>query len=320
MWRRGVLVGRVRVLVRMLSGPDPAWAARGLDEHYVDVLMNSFITSGTINQDFLGVVVDDGTFDRCHPGQLVAVGGVMACIVRDIGQLLVLMHVELDELGKSGPLIRMVQGNHSRVALVKLGDLHPSNELFTFIDFEVLVCRSGPETDRFLTVLGNLDNVKARLAPSFESTVCGTHYRLFSSGSLLTDARVAQEKADLEYSMELSATSASQIMQLAVLKGRIWDLAEKSLKGKFTKNMVTKINNKTPQSGAHFSKFPHLPDAMIEALLGSVLSNDMTWVMMQIEIQKFKMSIRIKTEINATLSLRGKCMKMAEGDRNDTKV
>jgi hypothetical protein len=291
-WRRGHFVGRFKVPPSRLSPPDGRFASRIVDKEHVKDLKNSFCKLATVNEELLGVVVSDTMFARMSRAGMLGLtfrGGISTMNVDDF-------------LRDTEVVIHTCSGDHSRVALCELVVQFPRNVKFQLAYVELLVVPNDDVTERFLTLLGNLENMKPRNKPNFKQWIAGMHRRAMlnrnEEGGWDTNY-ITNIKNDMMYTSGLASGIIGHFWQMAKRDGEYWEALEKLLEGKFEKTTVkgSRINNKQLSSPANLTKLGGgLPDNVAIKLLNEVRTNKITWATMNMKIVAWKMKTRLMVE------------------------
>jgi hypothetical protein len=287
LWRHQHHCGRFYTSPKNISQPDARFASRVPDEDHVDTLMKSFIKVATVNQNITVVIIDDALWEYLKANDLVAVNKhtvFTTSIATHLGPK------------SAGAVLHTIEGDHSRVALVKLNAKFRTNSKYKKILVNVLVCPDDGDTERFLTVLGNADNMKPTKKPDFDEWVMGMHRRCDHKRDIdgeLDPEYAAMVKKDMGYATQLDSNTIGQIWQLAKRTGAYWDVLEKMLRNDFAKGPC---KNKAPKSASHFTKLAGLADNVVVDLLSQVQRNEITWASMEMMVLVAKMELRCKME------------------------
>ena len=162
----------------------------------------------------------------------------------------------------------------------------------------VFVAEDNPETIRFMTMLGNLDNAKLHLKPDFRTHVIAMHDRMTQLNIAATemDAYGAQVRKDMCFSTGIASGLMGQYWALASHKGAVWDCILKIFQGKFDDSRGKTYRNSVPKSVSHFTKLGNMPPKVVVHFLTQVLANEWSFAMMNNKIAEYKTSQRIKSQ------------------------
>lgn len=291
-WRHAHCLGRFKIHPKKLSPPNTRFASRDADPEHIKQLKESFRRVATVNQDLVGVIIDTAMHTRLQ--RAGALGTSDDYTLRS----------DLDTaLYGDGPVgtpdIFIASGNHTRIALTQLLQEFSCNVKYQLAYVYVLVVPDDEQAERFLTLYGNIENMKPRRKPDFREWIMGMHERALShrlpDGSW-NSSYTAAMKEDMMFATKQNKGSIGHYWQLARRRGESWDLLVKLFNGQFTKNPVTRINNKAPTSAANFTKLGNLPEDVVVELLTAVRENEITWAALQHKILQYKMGVRIRIE------------------------
>jgi hypothetical protein len=127
-----------------------------------------------VSEHFIGAIVDDSMYRECSRAGLLGVKNNRAVGDRPIQDVL----RGVNETGGHIMLtIYTVAGDHSRVAMGELTDQFPKNEKYQYAFVDVVVCEENHETNRFLGLIGAVDNMKPNRKPDFREWILGMHRR-----------------------------------------------------------------------------------------------------------------------------------------------
>ena len=302
LWKRKHIAGRYWFHPDTLQAPSAKFACReAWDREHIMALKTSFRQSATVNEEFVGAIVDDDVFELCQE-QGVFKNQNRNCFSPT--ELMQLLQIE------SLPVIHTIGGDHSRVAMSELREKFPLNASFKQCNTMLLVCKDNAETVRMLGMLGNLDNMKQRKKPGFAEWVMGMHRRCEAVNGFGDSQYEAQVRADMMFSAKIDKNNIGHMWSLAKREGDYWDLIRKIITGRFEQG-TKGIRNKTPNSVSAFTTLGGVPDYLAVLLLKEVCANRMSFQSMKSEIALWKNSRRIKFEAAMFLAECGKIDKPA---------
>jgi hypothetical protein len=308
-WKLAHSLGRFRIDPLYLSNPAKSWAARRINLEHLVTLRESFMKAGTVNHCLLAVITDAKLLVAMQEQRLLGVDpdSTLPLTITDLSTMLQCSPTVIKE---QYPLMT-AQGNHTRVTLLQLGSEYPTQAKYKLAYMQILIVQPEDDTTRFLTMIGNLDNIKCSLKPDFAQSILGIHDRnLEIEQGNRTPESLTQLRIDLSYSLALNPGDCGHYFVLGGRTGDCWDAIEELLKGNFLTNTATKIKNKPPTSVAHFTSIGNLPDEVVVKLLKCIQYNEISWVAFGNEILKYKMCGRIRREVADRLSTTGAVPKL----------
>ena len=215
------------------------------------------------------------------------------------------------------PSIFTVAGDHSRVAMEELLQQFPKNEKYQYAFVDVLVCEETNATNRFLSLIGAVDNMKPTRKPDFREWILGMHMRAMEAvgdNEEWDKDYIRFLKQDMVYATGKTPEAIGHWWQIAKKQGEYWKLIKALLEDQFDKPAAVRgtrvIRNKAPTSETNFTKLGKLPEAFACSLLQQVLANKITWRSMQDKILSMKAATRVRIETAKHLAGLGKIAKM----------
>ena len=158
-----------------------------------------------MSEHFIGAIVDDAMYRECNRAGLMGVKNNRAVGDRPIQDVLPGAN---EMVGHSMPPIYTVAGDHSRVAMGELTKQFPKNEKYQYAFVDVVVCEENHETNRFLGLIGAVDNMKPNRKPDFREWILGMHRRAMEA--LIADEWDKEYVRFLKQDMRTSLRSLPQ--------------------------------------------------------------------------------------------------------------
>lgn len=301
-WRKAHVVGKFIVPVEELKAPDHRVAARGVSDEHVQTLMKNFQKSGTVTST-VKVCILDGAFytnfseARARQSSSSDYPIRIDTAVHDFSDLTDLWAEHCGDSDKS-MYLGTVCGYHSTLACKKLHADYPCQDLYKKIEVEVWACAETDGAFRNLQNLGALDNMKEHLKSDFATLVRTCHGRIEDRRTQnleITDEWANQKKADMSFTNNLQKGNMGHIWQLAMKSGKVWDVLEDILLGKFkVVSKDQKLKNKKPNSVSHFTNMGGVSDKEIVKVLTKVLKNEMSWTDAKVRFATYKVMKRLQ--------------------------
>jgi hypothetical protein len=231
-----------------LEGPGEGWACRKVDRDHIGVLEKSFNDAKTVNKKISVVLVDDDLFEEFSEAKAKIISEHEQQMNKGYKGAMLCEEYFSWEAAKRHISPQTHSGNHSRLAICRLKEAYPGENLYAQIEIEdVYICGDNQEARSILRCLGNAGNFsntihKVMTFPE-EVQMVREHLiqiKLECGHPNKEMARKALKKAVAEYKMErihstgMSSGHVVMHVALGLLDEPLWVPVLKIITGDYT--------------------------------------------------------------------------------------